>query len=411
MAFMTWRQREEIPFEDMYDGDLVPMGNGEYLSQNYLALAKELDLMEPRLPEEIYKTHLEEKRGAVHLDSAKENLAATFVNAFVNAGFCSDKLMTVEGSGWLYKNKEHGMLSAAASLGLLLMWDVEGNLSEIDKYQWSKEEYVKAGALLGFGLLTTNVKSECDPVWALLSEQLEAESALMKTAAVVGLGFAYAGSQREDLLEYFTPMIVDTIVSVECSAMAATALGMAYVSSCSEDVAQAIVQTLLERQGVEGALDGVYAHFFAIGLGCVFLGQQDACEVTLAALDAVTHPIGKYAKMTVETCAYALSGGVVKIQALLGACAEHIEDEKEAAHQAVAVLGLAMVAMGEEVGSTMVLRQFDHIMQYGELPLRRVVPLALGFLHVSAPKVQIIEMVSKLTHDSDADVALNAIFS
>ena len=35
----------------------------------------------------------------------------------------------------------------------------------------------------------------------------------------------------------------------------------------------------------------------------------------------------------------------------------------------------------------------------------------IGFLHVSNPKVQIIEMVSKLTHDSDADVALNAIFS
>merc|ERR1719191_1716510 len=273
MSFMTWRQRVELPLEDLYDGELMQTGSGELLSQHYLALAKELDLMEPRLPEEIYKTHLEEKRGSVHLDSAKENLAATFVNGFVNAGFCSDKLMTVEGSGWLYKNKEHGMMSAAASLGLLLMWDVEGNLSEIDKYQWSKEEYVKAGALLAFGLLTSNVKSDCDPVWALLSEQLEAESAVMKTAAVVGLGFAYAGSQREDLLEYFTPMIVDTIVPVECSAMAAVALGLGFVSSNSDDVSQAIIQTLLERQGVEGALDDVHAHFFAIGLGLVFLGQ------------------------------------------------------------------------------------------------------------------------------------------
>ncbi len=46
--------------------------------------------MEPRLPEEIYKSHLEEKRGAAHkenLDSAKENLASTFVNGFVDAPF------------------------------------------------------------------------------------------------------------------------------------------------------------------------------------------------------------------------------------------------------------------------------------------------------------------------------------
>jgi len=329
----------------------------------------------------------------------------------VNAGFCSDKLMTVEGSGWLYKNKEHGMMSAAASLGLLRMWDVEGSLSEIDKYQWSKEEHVKAGALLAFGLLTSNVKSDCDPVWALLSEQLEAESALMKTSAVVGLGFAYAGSQREDLLEYFTPMVVDTIVPVECSAMAAVSLGLGFVSSNSDDVSQAIIQTLLERQGVEGALDDVHAHFFAIGLGLVFLGQQEACEVCIAALEAVTHPIGQYAKVTVETCAYAGTGNVEQMQALLQICSAHIEDEKNAMHQAVAVIGLALVSFGEEIGSTMVLRSFDHIMQYGELPLRRAIPLALGFLHVSAPKVQIIEMVSKLTHDSDADVALNAIFS
>lgn len=42
-------------------------------------------------------------------DSARNNLASTFVNAFVNAGFSQDKLVTVEdGSKWMYKNKNHG---------------------------------------------------------------------------------------------------------------------------------------------------------------------------------------------------------------------------------------------------------------------------------------------------------------
>lgn len=338
-------------------------------------------------------------------------MAATFVNAFVNAGFCKDKMMTVEGSGWLYKNKEHGMMSAAASLGMLLMWDVEGNLSEIDKYQWSKEEYVKAGSMLAFGLLTSSVKSDCDPVWALLSEQLEVESALIKTASVVGLGFAYAGKAREDLLEHITPMIVDTICSVECSAMAAVALGLVFVGTCSEDVAQAILQTLLERQAVEGGLDSPFAPFFAVGLGLVFLQQGEAAEATIAALDAVTHPVGKYAKLTVETCAFAGSGDVLKVQALLQVCGEHLEDEKDAMHQAVAVLGLGLVPLAEDVGSAMTLRALDHILQYGELPLRRAYPLVAALLHVSNPKVQLVEMLSKLTHDPDADLALNAIFA
>jgi hypothetical protein len=37
-----------------------------------------------------------------------------------------DKLLMEDGNKWLYKNKEHGMLSAAASIGLVLLWDVDG---------------------------------------------------------------------------------------------------------------------------------------------------------------------------------------------------------------------------------------------------------------------------------------------
>ena len=44
------------------------------------------------------------------VDSARQNLASTFVNAFVNIGFGTDKLMTgaEEGNSWIYKNKDHG---------------------------------------------------------------------------------------------------------------------------------------------------------------------------------------------------------------------------------------------------------------------------------------------------------------
>ena len=43
----------------------------------------------------------------------------------------------VTGNKWLYKNKEHGMLSATASIGLVLLWDVDGGLTQIDKYLYS----------------------------------------------------------------------------------------------------------------------------------------------------------------------------------------------------------------------------------------------------------------------------------
>jgi len=35
------------------------------------------------------------------------------------------------------------MLSAAASLGTILLWDVDGGLTQIDKYLYSSEDYIK----------------------------------------------------------------------------------------------------------------------------------------------------------------------------------------------------------------------------------------------------------------------------
>lgn len=77
------------------------------------------------------------------MDSARGNLASSLVNGFVNAGFGQDKLLTNDGNKWLYKNKGYGMMSATASLGLVLLWDVEGGLTQIDKFLYSTEDNIK----------------------------------------------------------------------------------------------------------------------------------------------------------------------------------------------------------------------------------------------------------------------------
>lgn len=40
------------------------------------------------------------------------------------------------------------MLSAAASLGMILLWDVDGGLTQIDKYLYSSEDYIKVNIWL-----------------------------------------------------------------------------------------------------------------------------------------------------------------------------------------------------------------------------------------------------------------------
>ena len=110
------------------------------MSEHFKSLARDLDVLEPKHPDQIFKTHLEERKNNVNqlIDSAKQNLAATYVNAFVNAAFGKDLLMTAQAAGtdaasksdhWIYKNKEQGMMAAAASLGMVLLWDIDEGLS------------------------------------------------------------------------------------------------------------------------------------------------------------------------------------------------------------------------------------------------------------------------------------------
>ena len=99
-----------------------------------------------------------------------------------------------------------GMMSATASIGLVLLWDVDGGLTQIDKYLYSPEDYIKAGALLACGIVNTGVRNDCDPALALLSDYVDHSSPVMTIGAIFGLGLAYAGSNREDLVELLLPV-------------------------------------------------------------------------------------------------------------------------------------------------------------------------------------------------------------
>mgnify|MGYP000318333069 CR=1 FL=1 len=163
-----------------------------------------LDVVEAKTPEDIYKSHLEtiaRASGAGAVDSARANLASTFVNAFVNAGYGSDKLMTVEDSKWVYKNKDHGMMSAVASLGMIHMWDWESGNTEMDKYTYSNESYIKAGGMLAIGLVNCGVRATFDIAYALLEEALSEEDETVRLGAILGLALSYAGQNTDEALE------------------------------------------------------------------------------------------------------------------------------------------------------------------------------------------------------------------
>jgi len=216
------------------------------------------------------------------IDSAKKNLAMTYVNAFVNAGYGKDLLITnsQNNEDWVFKCKEDGQTAAAASLGMLLLWDIDEGLGQIDKYMDRREHHIVAGAYMGLGLINSGITNECDPVQAILIDKLESsENSTLKIGALMGLSFTYAGSARADLLEAISPIILDSGNSTQLQAIAALAIGLIYVGSCDEDAAQNIIQTLLEKN--EDQLNDPFTKLFALGLGLLFLGQQAKCEASL----------------------------------------------------------------------------------------------------------------------------------
>ncbi|KAI0435314.1 armadillo-type protein [Xylaria sp. FL1042] len=421
LAFMVGRQKIVLNVEKDEDAEEIEdaLGNVK-LSEYFKTLGKELNILEPKTTEDIYKSHLESSRvaGMTNLDSARHNLAAGFVNAFVNAGFGNDKMMLNddEKDTWVWKTKDEGMMSTVASLGTLLMWDVENGLDRIDKYTYASEPQILAGAMLAIGIMNSGTRIDSEPALALLgdADKLEHKNPLVRTASIMGLGLSYAGSQKEDLAEYLLPIVTNSSQDMQISAMAALSLGLIFIGSANPEISEAFVTLLMDEEH-KAKLSDKWSRFLSLGLGLLFFGCQEEVDVVLETLKAADHPMARPTYVLTEICAWAGTGAVLKIQDLLHICNEHFEesDEKKGdeLEQVYAVLGIALVAMGEDVGQEMVLRHFGHLMHYGEANIRRAVPLALGLISPSNPQMKVYDTLSRYSHDNDNDVAINAIFA
>jgi 26S proteasome regulatory subunit N1 len=232
----------------------------------------------------------------------------------------------------------------------------------------------------------------------------------MKCAACTGLGIAYAGSAREDVMEVLVPIVEQSgggPTGMMEVTLAGLALGMIFVGKCDDAVGGTIVQRLMEATDDE--LNHSHARYLCLGLALLFIGQMEKADAMLEALRTIEHKISKYAIVTLETAAYAGTGNVLKVQEMLHACSEHLTEDAE--HQMVAVIGVGLITMGEDVGSEMALRMFDHLLHYCELPIKRAVPLSLAVLNISNPDFTIIDQLSRLTHDIDAKISQNAILA
>ncbi|CAA2957649.1 26S proteasome non-ATPase regulatory subunit 2 homolog A-like [Olea europaea subsp. europaea] len=306
-------------------------------------------------------------------------------------------------TSWVLENKEHGQASATASLGMILLWDVDYGLAQIDEYIHSTNTHIIAGALLGVGILNCRVNKNC----YLLADYVHNKESSIRIGAIMGLGIAYAGSQDKEISIILNSILEDSKESLDVIAFSAVSLGLVYLGSCSEYFAETISLTLKKRNASD--LGEPLFCLLPLGLGLLYLGKQDNVNARATTLlETFNEKIGKYCYMTLISCAYAGTGDALKVQKFLHAC-EHLKNGEK--YQGPAVLGIAMVAMAEELGLEMAIRSLEHLLQYGNHNIRTAVPLALGLLCISNPKVKVIDTLRRLSQDRDREVAMTAIIA
>jgi 26S proteasome regulatory subunit N1 len=511
MALILGRHRSHITLNDP---SLDPLVGNHLLSSQFRHVARSMDLAKAKSAEDIVGGPSSARKNKAASDpfaalfnrdansngteSARGNLALSLINAFVNAGHDSDMYMhntlmdeanndtsasSKEGvttqsvlTDWLSRNKGSGLSVAAASLGLVSMWNVEEGLNRVDPLLYHSDVNVKAGAVLAIGIMNCGVNDEADAALALLSDYLVDDNAptAVRQAAILGLGICYAGTRKVEVKDVLEGVVnnseATSIGAFAEAALASTALGLVFAGTADDEVGSTILQRLMETPNTD--LDQPLSRLLVLGLGLLFLNKGELADPFLEALQTIEHRRGQFATTVLESCAYAATGNVLKVQEMLRLCAEHAplalpantgssgsagassgpggamaglagllspggggggggaaaptnattaasEGKEDPAlleqsvalgeRQGAAVLGIALVALGEEVGSEMSLRSFDHLLQYGDLAVRRSVPLALALLHLSNPDYTIVDQLSRLSHDVDLDTAMAAI--
>ena len=72
-----------------------------------------------------------------------------------------------------------------------------------------------------------------------------------------------------------------------------------------------------------------FIKFMSLGLGLLYMGRTEQAEDVLETIDAIEHPISKTLKVLVNICAFAGTGNVLQIQALLQMCTAKPKDQLE----------------------------------------------------------------------------------
>lgn len=235
--------------------------------------------------------------------------------------------------------------------------------------------------MLATGMMNSTVRNENDPALAILSEFIESKKPLLQATSIMGLGIAYTASNRQDLKDVLLPIISDTSIDLQISSIAALTLGQIFIgqgAKADNEIASTMLQTLMEMESSQ--FKSPWIKLYGLGLALLFFGKQDASDAIVETLKAIAHPVANEAIVMLSLCSFSGTGEVLRIQQMLRMCAERPEreadkdkDEKKEDDEkkkeadkgefkaGLAVIAIAAIAMGEDIGKELCMRHFGHL--------------------------------------------------
>lgn len=421
LAFILAREGIFLEEEEknIKDNELMEIMRNYKQVEYFRILAKNLELLEPKHPEDVFKSHLEDKKkgDSKKLESYKINMAYSIASSFINAGFGTEVLLSKKDSDWIYKNKEEGLLCLLSGLGLVNIWDYLEGPGKLYEYAGNKEIniYKRAGRNIGLGISLATIHDDNDIAVAVLLEELKDKNLNIKISALFGLGIAAVGTQNEKLMTPILEEFQDFSYGFEVSAFISLALGLIFLGSSNEDVFNELFSILITRNDESKGkiFESPFFVIYILGIGLLCLGKQEDNDFmieTMISMENFSKEMKDYLKTMLISFSYCGSGNVSKVQELMQIIAKSSEEINPKV-QSIAVIGCSLIAIGEEIGTEMLSRSFNHFLQFGDVNIKRAVSLAIALLNLSNPKVTVIDSLTKFCYDTDKTVAMNAIFS
>lgn len=123
------------------------------------------------------------------------------------------------------------------------------------------------------------VRNEIDPALALLGDYVTSSSEELQLGSVLGIGLAYAGTARQDILQLLLPVIQNSKV-VKTLGIASLACGLVSLGRNNNELSDLILTKMIESNGSD-VLKSPYMLLAALGVALSYFGTRDEIEVLL----------------------------------------------------------------------------------------------------------------------------------